>query len=83
MVKEWKSIDEESKRSQEEMYLDTTEYKLIYIYMIDDEAHRGLLKIGDASLKSTKSFDQFPINCSELNRAARKQIGRASCRERV
>lgn len=75
MVKEWKSIDEESKRSQEEMYLDTTEYKLIYIYMIDDEAHRGLLKIGDASLKSTKSFDQFPINCSELNRAARKRIG--------
>ena len=57
------------------MYQDTTEYKLVYIYTIDDESHKGLLKIGDASLKSTKSYDQFPIGCTELNKAARKRIG--------
>ncbi|MCK9331357.1 MAG: DEAD/DEAH box helicase, partial [Candidatus Cloacimonetes bacterium] len=74
MSKEEQSVpDQES--DEKEMYLDTTEYKLIYIYWIDDNVHKGLLKIGDASLRSPKTFDCFPNNCSELNKAARKRIG--------
>lgn len=50
------------------------EYKLIYIFTIADNAHKGLLKIGDTSIHSDKSPDNLPPNCSELNQAARNRI---------
>ena len=28
------------------------EYKLIYVFAINDEAHKGLLKIGDTTIQS-------------------------------
>ena len=52
----------------------TFEYKLIYVFRINDEAHGGSLKVGDATIHTTKTFDQLPPNCSELNAAARKRI---------
>ena len=53
---------------------DSFEYKLIYIFEINDETHKGLLKIGDTTLQTEKSIDNLPPNCKELNQAALKRI---------
>lgn len=49
-------------------------YKLIYVFSVDDEAHKGLLKIGEATFVT----DQNPINIEPnsdiLNEAAHKRI---------
>lgn len=66
---------DESEYEENSMYLPTTAYKLIYIYEIDDDAHKGLLKIGEASIATEKTFDQLTINCRDLNKAAKKRIG--------
>ena len=52
----------------------TFSYKLIYIFCIDDEAHKGRLKIGDTTIHTNKSPDQLPANCDDLNESARKRI---------
>ena len=49
-------------------------YKLIYILAINDEAHEGLLKIGDATLKTDQPIDKLIPNCSLLNKSAKKRI---------
>ena len=39
------------------------EYKLIYVFAINDEAHKGLLKIGDTTIQSDTSIDAlFPLH---------------------
>lgn len=48
--------------------------KLIYVYRINDEAHRGILKIGEASYKSSANYLELQPNCKELNVAARERI---------
>jgi len=50
------------------------EYKLIYIFEIRDEAHKGLLKIGDATIKSDEPIDSLPPNCRALNQSALNRI---------
>lgn len=50
------------------------EYKVIYVFTIADEAHKGLLKIGDATLHTNTPIDQLPPDCHELNQAALKRI---------
>lgn len=50
------------------------EYKVIYVFTIADEAHKGLLKIGDATLHTNTPIDQLPPDCRELNQAALKRI---------
>ena len=52
----------------------TFSYKLIYIFSIDDEAHKGRLKIGDTSINTDKSPDELSPNCHELNVEAKKRI---------
>lgn len=59
---------------EKEKFESTFEYKLIYIFGINDENHDGVLKIGDATLKTNKMYDCFQPNCHELNAAARKRI---------
>lgn len=49
-------------------------YKLIYIFEIRDEAHKGLLKIGDATIDTQESIDKLPPNCKALNSAAMARI---------
>lgn len=49
-------------------------YKLIYILAINDEAHEGLLKIGDATLKTNQPIEKLIPNCSLLNKSAKKRI---------
>ncbi len=43
-------------------------HKLIYIFKIDDARHRGLLKIGETTIKN------FPLTKKNLERAAEKRI---------
>lgn len=59
--------------------MDTTfknafEFKVIYVFTIDDPVHRGLVKIGDATLHTRTSIDQLSPDCRELNQAALKRI---------
>lgn len=55
-------------------FVNAFSYKLIYIFRINDEAHKGLLKIGDATLKCDETIDKLPPNCKLLNAAAKKRI---------
>lgn len=52
------------------------EYKLIYVFAINDEAHKGLLKIGDTTIQSDTSIDALFPNCKALNQAALSRIKR-------
>ena len=54
-------------------YYATLKAKLIYIFSISDANHRGLVKIGDATLDEATSIFLQP-NCKELKAAARKRI---------
>lgn len=50
------------------------EYKVIYVFGIEDEVHKDLVKIGDATLHTETPIDQLSPNCRELNQAALKRI---------
>lgn len=52
----------------------TFEYKLIYVFRINDGNHNGCLKIGDATIKTNKQYLELTPNCHELNYAARERI---------
>lgn len=53
---------------------DVAKYNLIYIYAIDDDTHKGLLKIGQTSFSSSYSITQLSPNCSTLNQNAHLRI---------
>ena len=50
----------------------TSSYKLIYIFTIPDKAHEGLVKIGDATIHTSKSYRELTPNCQDLREAADK-----------
>lgn len=50
------------------------EYKVIYIFTVEDTVHAGLVKIGDATLKTNTSIDKLVPNCRELNQASLNRI---------
>lgn len=52
----------------------TYNYKVIYIFSIKSESHKGLIKIGDATLKTENSIDKLFPNSSELNKASHERI---------
>lgn len=54
-------------------YYTTLKAKLIYIFTIDDAAHKGCVKIGEATLNEATNLTWAP-NCKELNKAARQRI---------
>lgn len=47
--------------------------KLIYVFRINDDAHRGCLKIGEATSDDADLFGLKP-NSSALNKAAKARI---------
>lgn len=49
-------------------------YKVIYAFTVNDEKHKGLIKIGDATVYTDSSIDKLSPNCRELNQAALKRI---------
>ena len=55
-------------------YAATCNYKLIYIFRVEDGNHEGLLKIGDATIITEKEPEDLPNNCSALNKAAKDRI---------
>ncbi len=62
-------------KTEEKMnFKNTFNYKVIYALAIDDNEHRGLIKVGDATLHTTSSVDKLTPNCRELNQAALKRI---------
>ena len=52
----------------------TFRYKLIYVFRINDEAHKGLLKIGEATCNTEKSPEELVPCCNTLNVAAKERI---------
>ena len=50
------------------------DYKVIYAFTVDDDKHKGLIKIGDATLHGDASIDSLPPNCRALNQAALARI---------
>ena len=48
--------------------------KLIYVFRINDKAHEGLLKIGEATINSEKKPEELIPNCNALNSAAKQRI---------
>jgi hypothetical protein len=55
------------------LYTSTFKASLIYIFAINDSAHRGCLKIGEATLDEHTDLS-LPPNCKELNKAAKARI---------
>lgn len=55
-------------------FLSTFKYKVIYVFRINDDSHKGLLKIGDATVYTNKSKDELLSNCDILKEAAKDRI---------
>lgn len=56
------------------LFESTFGYKLIYVFRINDNAHKGIVKIGDATIHYENSIDDLKDNCDILNQSARKRI---------
>ena len=52
----------------------TFRFKLIYVFRINDDTHKGLLKIGETTIDTDLAFSSLYPNCKELNEEARKRI---------
>ena len=52
----------------------TFSYKIIYIFRINDEVHKGKLKIGEATVHTVNDISQLIPNSEELNNAAKNRI---------
>ena len=50
----------------------TSSYKLIYVFSIPDDAHKGLVKVGEATIHTVLPLDSLTPNCSVLREAADK-----------
>ncbi len=57
-----------------ERFDNTYSFKLIYVFSIPYETHKGLLKVGDATIKTNTKPENLVPNCRELNHAAKKRI---------
>lgn len=62
------------KASQDNNFSDSFSYKVIYVFSIYDNSHRGLLKIGDATLHTSLPIEKLTPEHKELGEAARKRI---------
>ena len=52
----------------------TYSYKLIYVFSMPYDTHKGLLKVGEATLTTDIKPDSLVPNCRELNQAALARI---------
>lgn len=48
--------------------------KLIYVFRINDRAHKGCLKVGEATVEGDTPIFSLSPNCSALNKSAKKRI---------
>ena len=49
-------------------------YKVIYIFTIDDDKHKELVKIGETTLSQSIPIDNMSPNCKELKKVALSRI---------
>ena len=52
----------------------TYKHKLIYVFSMPYDTHKGLLKIGEATLTTDTKPEYLTPNCRELNQAAIARI---------
>ena len=57
-----------------EKFDQTYSNKLIYVFSIPYDTHKGLLKVGEATIKTNVNPNQLIPNCNLLNQAAKKRI---------
>lgn len=57
-----------------ERFDQTIRYKLIYVFSMPYDTHKGLLKVGEATLKTDLKPESLVPNCHALNQAARDRI---------
>ena len=57
-----------------ERFDQTHSYKLIYVFSMPYETHKGLLKVGEATLTTDIMPNNLVPNCHDLNQAAKKRI---------
>lgn len=57
-----------------ERFDQTHSYKLIYVFSMPYETHKGLLKVGEATLTTDKMPNNLMPNYHDLNQAAKKRI---------
>jgi len=55
-------------------FVSTFDYKLIYVFRINDAYHNGLLKIGDATVHTDSDIYALANSSKELNIAAKNRI---------
>ena len=55
-------------------FSNTFDYKIIYIFKIYDKMHKGILKIGETTLRTHQSLEALVDNSDELNETARNRI---------
>lgn len=56
-----------------EKFEQTYSYKLIYVFSMPYETHKGMLKVGEATLKTDIMPNELVPNCHILNQAAKTQ----------
>ena len=57
-----------------ERFDQTVSYKLIYVFSVPYDDHKGLLKVGEHKLKTDLKPNELVPNCKELNQAAKVRI---------
>lgn len=57
-----------------EKFEQTYSYKLIYVFSMPYETHKGMLKVGEATLKTDIMPNELVPNCHTLNQAAKARI---------
>lgn len=57
-----------------EKFEQTYSYKLIYVFSMPYETHKGMLKVGEATLKTGIMPNELVPNCHTLNQAAKARI---------
>lgn len=55
-------------------FVSTYNFKVIYVFKIDDKLHKGILKIGESTLNTNKYISELSDNCNDLNDSARYRI---------
>ena len=56
------------------IFSSTFGYKLIYIFRINDAKHKGIVKIGDATIHYENNIQNLKDNCDILNESAKNRI---------
>lgn len=58
------------------IFNNTFNYNIIYVFKIHDELHKDILKVGKATVKTNLDVSQLEDNSEPLNEAAKKRIRR-------